>query len=902
MRSIRPYIALLILLASQAGLSANTLDAATAKRLAETGDHNTVARAINTCPPDPDSITKLRDALVAGYLPELRGDAERWEKSAGWVLTLHHKMVAAAENKNHWRRVMWQTELAQKTLFEALPRYHMAGDFVLLASPSDEQRRATDLLATRALAYLEQAEADQQRVLGALRKQPDYQIDYVDTERIKRMAEHLKLHVPYYRAWASLYVAAQQDTGPYFEKARDPAAKRDRLLQKAARDAAAAAKQQRSLENESRARLHLVTALIASARNRHDEALKQIDAAFSIEGVSKYTRLQLRLTHARVLADQGRTRAALAELDNLRADAFVRSNPFHVILVADRRFLIYRSAALAEIDPDKQAALLARAFAGYDDALRDPLMAEWRAPFEAFVQRRFADQIPRDIPASRWPTSVRLASIRQACNRAITHHQEGDIDTAESLFNEVVAHASALTSAPSLADTDRAEVGYLLGVAQIHLGRFTEAGSTLLAIAQEHPGHKRGEQAIVMAYLRVARPLHLSNPDSADASRFYELTLNTLLSRYPRIDQAAAALYDLPVFLHRAGRYAEAAEAYSRVPADHPVYAESIYERMKCAHAMWIDQRDDASAQLTIDTADRFFAEAQRVLAEADHENPMRQQRLTRYSVGALLTRAGVLLHHQRRIELAERAVDQVVSLVGDESEWQGRVLALRVTIHRERHDYAQATRHAIELTRIDPELGGGMSASLLKALGDHDKQLYKDSTAHPQLDQLANTALQLADRAALPWVADQQRLTESQRLVFALVPADCLYRAGRIEQALQRYESLEQQYPNTATKNLAVIEALAECRYRLGDYERARPGFEQMIRFAQARNRYDARYWQAQLRCYQMWDARLEGKTDPRLGRSIAVLLEISGNRNLTIAYRKPLEALRDKHLAPAE
>ncbi len=873
-------------------------DAPTLARYAIDGHHNRVAQIINACPADPDKAFKLRDALIDGYLTELRGDRERWERGAGWVIALHNKTVTAPQNLVDWRRSMWQTDLAQQLLFRAMPQRHMAGDFILLGCPSPGQRSAADLLTTRLWGYLDEAEAEHQRVRNTLSKRPDYQTEYVETGRVNRMRDHLTVHVPYYRAWTALLLSTQADDGPYFKKYRDAETRRAALLRRAAMDAAAVAKNQKGFDTEARARLHLLTAMIAVARGDQDTARRQLAAADNAEGVSDYTRMQVRLARAQSLTASGRYTAAAAVLDSLDRQLFVRSSPFHMVLVADQRFAMLCRRALAQQDPAQQDSLLAEAFDVYEKLLVRSAMKPWREPFEQFVRQRYTSQIPKGVTHDQLPPIVRLALIKDAYRRAMALDETGDASESKPLYESAVEMSRDLLAETRLSEEDHAEAGYMLGLSLLQLGRLDEAGPTLLDVAERYPKLQRGEQAMVVVYLRIARPAFRDNPDDQATSRFYEQTLRLMLTSYPLIEQSSAARYELPVYLHHQRRYAEAYKAYGRVPDEHPAFAESIYEKMKCAHAIWVDARSVKTARDTITASEEYLTEAQRVMATG-RAKPQRVERLTRYSVGALLTRAGVVLQQFDAIDQAERAVDQVAQVVGDNSEWQSRILSLRITIAEKRGDYAAAAKAVDALHRLDPELGGGMAASLLRTLDDHAKRRAENRAGLQELSSLADAACALADRAALPWANKQASLPTTQKMLLAQVPADCLYRAARYDRALQRYEAIEKQFPTIAGRSLSIIESAAECRYHLKQYEPARAGYEKIIRNAQTQQRYDRHYWLAQLRCYQMWDARLAGSTDPRLGRSIDVLLEISGQRGLTDDFRSRLVVLRDKHLS---
>ncbi len=844
---------------------------------------------------DADEAVARRDALAAGYLAALRNDPARWRRGLGMVTGLHRRLLDHVDHDTDWRRPLWSTDLAQQLLVNALHDRDMAGTFAVLGYASPGQRDAVDRVASASADLLLEAEDDYFRLKTSLGRRADFNAQYVNTGKWQQVRDYADRNIPFYRAWAAVYLCTQPDDGPYF-KGKNAKAERKRLLAAAANDAEALidAANASQISNDAKARFRLVAALIEAQRGQHAQAQAHVDAALKLDKVTDLTTFQLRLARAKALHLAGKDKPAAQVLDALMKEPFVTGHPLHMVLVADRRFAMQIEATESMKNKNWRQKKVAESFAVYERLLKHPKMKPWADAVEPYVASRYAVQVPAGFDAGAMPANVRLAQVKQAFNRAERSRLDGKGDKGRSDYASAARLSGALLAGKDLDRDQRAEAMFLHGLSQLRGGQAGLAAKALTDMAEQFPERVEGEQAMRIALLSVTGPLYRQSPDNPAVQQLHERAMGVLFAKYPGIDLAKLTRYDYAAFLRQCQRYDEAVKAYGRVKRDHPAYAESLYEKAACLGALWDASRSNDRAQAAVKAVDVFVAESGKAMRKRTGE---RAELLKRHTASAMLLKATVLIEGLDQPDAALKVVDLVEKRYPSLGDLKLRIGSLRIRVYQKLGEYAKADKALADVMRVDPARGGPLALSVLQSLNGEIRELARRPGASAQLDERVEIAVRLADKVVLPWAQRQAQFEPEQKLAFALMPAEALRSAGRHKAALARFEKMSQAYGEIAHKNLDVVTGSAECLYELKRYDDARKHYTTLIRYAQSNDKYDATFWLAQARWYQMWDASLAGKADARFYRAVDRLIKRYGATPPPEPHRSTLFKLRDKH-----
>ena len=837
--------------------------------LAEMGLDGLILKIAQAPPTNPEEAAGLRDALINAYLPVLkRQSMDAYFDGVRMLQRYQSNLLGEPANRNYWARPVWMADFARLMMFSALPEATQAGDFALLGFPDADQRKAVDLVAGDAFQQLARADDEQLRLAAILRAEPDFEIDYINTGRWQQLKDYSDLNIPFYRAWAVVYLLTQADDGPYFaarqQEGESPASARAKLVKRATLDLdkVQANADALNLQEDTRARVHLLRGLLAIEQSRYDEALKELGTAGTFGDAEPYTKLLVDLARAKALQKSGKEAETRQLLDDLAGREFARANPLTQVLIADRRFFIKYDQALRMNDPERQRPVISEAFQAYDELLSSDRLGEYKGPITAYVEQRYKDQVPPGLPADQLPPTLRFAKVRGLVEQAENLLADERLEEAKARQAEAIEACRAFLKTDDLPAGIRAQTKFYLGFMQLRAGQAGYALQTLVETAEEFPDQEWGEQAAQIAVVNLARPIYRAQPDNDAVKQLYERALKAAIEKYPSTELGRLSTYDLAAFYRETERYRDAVVAYGRVPRDHPAYVSAQYEKLACLGALWADaaaQERVALAQQIVPASRDFVDLAERALPDRSPED---QRRLREYMASAELLRASVLLETMNQPGDAAKVIEQVQRRFGQIESIKPRITGLNIRIYQKAGEYDKARQAILQYMQDEPEKAGPLAAGVLKSLIDQVEELSAAKAPPEQINRLADVAVELAEQVALPWAGRQADMDVDQQIAYRLIPADALLAANRPTEALERYEQIVQKFGQTARNNIDVIMGMAESQYRLKQYAPASVAFNRIIKFYHENGTAkDSTYWHAYMRVMQMVDAESQGK-----------------------------------------
>jgi len=835
--------------------------------LSELGLDGVVMRLLEDPPDNPERAKELRDALAAGWVPRQATTSERFLDAVERVIQLD-KNLPRPEGV-HWAEPIWDADLAQTLLFSALPGLQEAGDFVMFGVPSRGQSRATAKVAETAYRRLNRAEDTFVGIQLQLRRQRDFVNEYVNTGRWDRLTRYMNLNVPYYRAWAAGYLLAEGPEGPYFAGEEDAQRRYTRLLNGVSRDVASLVEDRDNLglHDDNLARLDILAATLAVERGEPDAAVVAAERADDHEQARPYSRFLAKLAQAKALQAAGETDKAAQLVDALADDQYTRENPYRMVLVADRRFLLIFSDAEAMDEARAKAERLADAFEVYDRLLKSEPMAPWAGPMRTFVESRYERQVPAWAEGELLPPTVRFAGVRRDIVQA-ERLRVRDAEAAAALYRRVFEETDAMLEGEDLGYEPEFEstLRYFQGLALYRLEEYGPAADQLLVVADKFPDLPRGEESIRFAYGSIVRPLYVKARDHEAWITRMSTAFKLVIEKYPNIPLAERARYHRAAFFREQGRHVAAIKAYLTIERGHPNYFAARYEELVSRANLWNDppapledgeeengeggavapegdgvgeggEADEAAlarearrlggADAVIEAASTFIELANGRIESSDPDVP---ENIGEMVANAYLIRAQVLLRDRNDPEAAERDLDAVAERFGDVEGVRNRITQTRIRALQEQGKYVEAERRLRGYMEQEPDRAAPLAAGVLGGLV---REAERRAGRGGELGPIVDAAVKLADSLVLPW-ARQQPFTVPQKLAFEIMPARALVIAERWQAALDRFDSIIERYDKAETKpassNLDVVLGRAKAQYHLEDYRTAYKGFEKVF------------------------------------------------------------------------
>ncbi len=818
------------------------------------------AQALLQNPPqEPRLAEQVRDGLAEAYLPSLRGNPDAFIRAIGDLVDYQQQMYDSPQARDHWARPKWGADLAQELIISVAPEMYLAGAFCTLGVPNEPQRRVVDLIAAEALDLCNQSENEYFDLQSTVRTREDFVSEFINTGRWDQLQQYVDLNIPYNRAWAIVYLLSQDNDGPWFADKPDKDVARQGLIRQADTDLETAMRRARSmgLPADTLARIEMLQAHMAIYRTDYDQARQLAEQAAGRGAARPYTRFLARLAVAKAMHLAGLTDAAAGLLRTLGDHPAAAANPLRPVLVADRQYLILYDRAMAAGASDQKQQLIGEAFSVYVDLLNsDAIAQQWRGAVQQFIEDRYNRQVPPGIDASEMPGPVQLAAITSTFQAGERLRQQNQTEQANARYAEVVSMAETLLDREGLGAATEAEAMFYRGYAQLRSNQAGFAAQSLIELADRFPDRQRGEQAIQVALVSILQPLYDRQPDNATVQRLLINAYQTLFEKYPTIDLAALASYDYAAFLRQSERYADAVEAYARVPEGHEAYLNAQYERLACLGVLWQEATEAASvgeyAGRIVSAARTFIAAAE---PQLDRLPPDRRDTIRRFLASARLLRISVQLETFNQTDQATQELREVREKYGDLEPIQSRLQSATIRVLQKQGKFDEAEAQLRQYMQREPEKAGQLALQVLQSINQQIKAMDKDD---PQVAVLAEVASNLARSIILPW-ARQQDFSVEQMIAYELMPARSLMAAGRWEPALQQFQGLIEQHGEAARNKIEVVEGMAECHFQLGTFAEASMRFNKLIAFLQQQGDYNNTYWNAQTRATQIMDRAAE-------------------------------------------
>lgn len=347
--------------------------------------------------------------------------------------------------------------------------------------------------------------------------------------------------------------------------------------------------------------------------------------------------------------------------------------------------------------------------------------------------------------------------------------------------------AARLREAAARADLDAksaTRVLWELGELQLRTDDNRGAAESFARLAAEHRSDARAPEAALRAYQLWARVATETN-DRRDFEQLAAVLLN-LVQSYPDHPQRLDALWWLPVALQEAGKHAEAAEQFAKIPSDSPRFEEAQFRRILC-------ERIDAEKRRATQPAPAYLA---RQMQLADRAVSVARQLLTRetaagradavrkWSAESLLQAADIYLG--AGVEKFEKALDVVADFERrfPASELIGRALAVRIRAYRGLRQFDHATNAVQQyLASAPPEQSGPVLALVANGVQEELERL-RGEGRNDDARKLAEDALPTFQQL-LKWCeADPKRTAQADLVSYSL--ARLLQIADQPEPALE--------------------------------------------------------------------------------------------------------------------
>jgi tetratricopeptide (TPR) repeat protein len=767
------------------------------------------------------------------------------------------------------RRATWLADQASDIFFELLPidALNLTAMFGL---PDAQQRQRAAAAAARMHKAASDAETAVDASIRALEASPGYERDIPMQQLRRNLAEiERDRRIPFLRGIAAILNADLNIVD---------AAQRTREYELAARLLGPLVE---SLEAQPQLQARLYEGLALAKLGRTDDARSRFAAVAGDAAAQPTEVFAARMGGVIGIATAKGIAAGLEALGSVEPRYVEPEALFFRVLIADRRFLMRRDAALGA-GASERPRLLTEAFAAYTDLLKTqyPPGSVPRDALRSIVFSRLVTAAATpNLPLDQLPPIVAIAQADALSRDSATREQA--IMTLEG----VLAGAAA-------APEDRAAALFVLGRALYEHDQFLLAAQRFAELAREHPADAQAERAIELA-ATLAEDEHRRVPGDAQATQLLRETLDLLLSRYPNLTSIDRWRYSAGALALEQQRFDDAAHLFAQVTPDAPLYADANFmaaltARDKAA-AKAGSAPDRALHQQSLDATDRVQPIVQRALEAATDES---RRSALRYDLGMLRV-------YRAEATLAlGRAQEALGMLANVESEQDidvaviGEAMKVRINAYQTLRKPDEALSDLKRFVHNSPQQAGAVLQPMLASLR---------SDVHGLIDNdRAEEARELADRALLPAAKTLQEwlqtpaaddLEPAQAALLQQYAGDALRFSGQFDEALTMYDRLLREQPN----NAELLLGKAECLFELGEEQRWSEAMTIYKRLGASGPAVGAgTYWLAQLRMLQILDKtnRNTQQILPRIERLRQSDATFGGER-----YRRGFEALRARH-----
>lgn len=376
-----------------------------------------------------------------------------------------------------------------------------------------------------------------------------------------------------------------------------------------------------------------------------------------------------------------------------------------------------------------------------------------------------------------------------------------------------------------------------------------QAADAFDRLARAYRAHPQAPQAATFAY-QLRLELARKSQDRADYARLAEALLN-LLQNFPDHPEREEAVWLLPVAYQAAGRYAEAADEFAKVPEASRHADQARFRAVLCRRLALEAARGRISADEYLATAEKaalaLLAYAEGTEKKAAAAPAADAKNLGEWAAAARVNAAELLL--SQGVERFAPALEAVADFERryEDSELVGRVLAVRIRAYRGLRQFEQATRILEQYLRtVSPERAVAVLASLAQGMQEEVERLQADGQADAArrlAGESLDTFAQLED-----WVRrDAQRA--GQAAVVAFARAQMLLSAGEFRQTQEIVSELLKHSPRNGNyQRLLAVALTAQLTPAspTAQVTAAQEAWGELLKDPNLRKRAPQRYWEA--------------------------------------------------------
>ncbi|MBU0639633.1 MAG: tetratricopeptide repeat protein [Planctomycetes bacterium] len=588
---------------------------------------------------------------------------------------------------------------------------------------------------------------------------------------------------------------------------------------------------------------YLGLAMALREQGRFDEAERNFGFALD-EGVEPAVAAQVRYELARCQLAVGKFNEARVTLEPLvnkdaaRLDPEDQASKFHIYLAYlwdANSYLIEAEAQRRQApgSPSRTAILRQAQRARERGLAKMNRLRRLRGPWPAIVQLYVAASVDAKADLQTLSPTELLLTAQQL------------MDSQQ--YQAALERLQAALERDEIESDLNGELLFELGKCQYLLKDNRSAAQTFQDMAREHKSHERAPQAAAYAYQLWAE---LANKSTAKADYAHLAdTLLNLLESFPEHEKRAEAMWWLPVALQHAGRYAEAAEQFGKVPDDSRHAEEARFRRAVCTRQACEATRGQLSEE-------EYSRHARRAAAD-----------LLRYA-GDALARAATALDPesvrdwsaQARVHAAELQIAPGVARYREalatlepfeqhyaSSPHTGRALAARIRAYRGVREYDQAAKVLDQyLQTVPAEQAGAVLSVLAQGMQEEVERLREDGQS-AAARKLAEESIPTFQQLEQWFLADPRRAKNAQVAAFGLVRMTHL--AGRLDEARQKVEKLLTEDPKNGNYRrlhaLLLTEQLAPAA-PAADVQQAQEAWATLLKDPAIRTQAPQRYWEA--------------------------------------------------------
>lgn len=415
----------------------------------------------------------------------------------------------------------------------------------------------------------------------------------------------------------------------------------------------------------------------------------------------------------------------------------------------------------------------------------------------------------------------RLAARQDASGDLIQTGARRDAeDSAVALLDDAITQAKSLIASADVDDANlKCEARFNLAVAQFQRGMRFEAADNFHHVASKCPEFFRAQAAAQHA-VEIAAQL-AEDPSlgrRSDVRSLFARTLHTLINQYADSESAAYWRFFLAQMVEDEGHFAKASRIYESVPADHPHRLLARYRAARCqieALKVLVQNRPDDIVEIKRDAVAARAAMKRFLDSIEDAGDDEQLERLR--AEGAVLLAELNVLSGVNEPDAALELLDGFEQRYGGGGGLLGRVLRTRIVAFEAAGRLDDARAAVPRFMNSAPNEAGPTLQALFDSNWTEVKRLRRDGRFEEARDK-AESALLFAQQLDDWAKSGTSTLDATQRQYVRLQHAEAKLEAGRIAEARAMFESLADKMPDDPR----ILTGMAEVMYRSGRYDEA--------------------------------------------------------------------------------